>query len=151
MGNLCRSPTAEAVFRSRTEEAGLAPYILIDSAGTHDYHVGRPPDARSQQAAGCRGYDMSTLRGRQVAAEDFTRFDYILAMDEANLGILRRLCPAPERGRLGLLLEYAQGHGEREVPDPYYGGADGFEYALDLIEDASVGLLEHILKQRDLS
>ena len=144
MGNICRSPTAEAVFRARVEEAGLARHILIDSAGTHDYHIGDPPDARAQRAALQRGYDMSALRGRQVDLPDFTRFDYVLAMDRANLAILQRLCPQAQRERLGLFLEYARQHDEREVPDPYYGGADGFERVLDMVEDAAEGLLAYI-------
>jgi len=147
MGNICRSPTAEAVFRARVEEAGLAQHILIDSAGTHDYHVGDPPDVRAQRAALRRGYDMSALRGRQVGLLDFTRFDYVLAMDHANLAILHRLCPPPRRERLGLFLEYASRHEEREVPDPYYGGSGGFERVLDMVEDAAEGLLGHIRKK----
>jgi len=146
MGNICRSPTAEAVFRSRVEEAGLAQQILIDSVGTHDYHIGNPPDLRTQRAARQRGYDMSGLRGRQVEVADFTRFDYVLAMDNANMAILHRLCPQPQRDRLGLFLEYASNHREREVPDPYYGGEDGFERVLDMVEDAAEGLLMHIKK-----
>ena len=146
MGNICRSPTAEAVFRARVEEAGLAQHILIDSVGTHDYHIGNPPDPRTQRAALQRGYNMSMLRGRQVEIADFTRFDYVLAMDDANLGILQSLCPVRERGRLGLFLEYASQHNEREVPDPYYGEVDGFERVLDMVEDASDGLLRHIQK-----
>lgn len=146
MGNICRSPTAEAVFRTRVEEAGLVQHILIDSVGTHDYHIGKPPDTRTQRAALQRGYDMSMLRGRQVEVADFTRFEYMLAMDCDNLGILKRLCPEMDRGHLGLFLEYASRHDEREVPDPYYGGADGFERVLDMVEDASEGLLRHIQK-----
>ena len=144
MGNICRSPTAEAIFRARVEEAGLAQRIFTDSAGTHDYHIGDPPDMRAQHAAQQRGYDMSALRGRQVGLLDFTRFDYVLAMDRANLAILQRLCPQPQRGRLGLFLEYASRHEEREVPDPYYGGADGFERVLDMVEDAAESLLQYI-------
>lgn len=144
MGNICRSPTAEAVFRACVEEAGLAQNILIDSAGTHDYHIGEPPDTRTQRAARQRGYDMSALRGRQVEAADFERFDYVLAMDQANLAILQRLRPRDADSHLGLFLEYARRHHEREVPDPYYGGADGFERVLDMVEDAAEGLLEHL-------
>lgn len=147
MGNICRSPTAEAVFRAKVEEAGLARQILIDSVGTHDYHIGDPPDLRTQRAASQRGYDLSNLRGRQVEVADFTRFDYVLAMDNANMAILYRLCPAQQRERLGLFLEYANSHREREVPDPYYGGEDGFERVLDMVEDAADGLLQHIRKQ----
>ena len=147
MGNICRSPTAEAVFRARVAQAGLEPHIRIDSAGTHDYHIGDPPDTRTQRAATRRGYDMSRLRGRQVEVSDFARFDYVLAMDQDNLAILHRLCPQDRRERLGLFLEYAQRHNEREVPDPYYGGPDGFERVLDMVEDAAEGLLLHIQKQ----
>ncbi|OIR10822.1 Low molecular weight protein-tyrosine-phosphatase YfkJ [mine drainage metagenome] len=149
MGNICRSPTAEAVFRHHVAQAGLTEHFLIDSAGTHDYHIGDPPDARTQRAARQRGYDMSTLRGRQVEAVDFARFDYVLAMDEANLDILRRLRPSDARSHLGLFLEFAQHHAEREVPDPYYGGSDGFERVLDMVEDAANGLLLHV-RQRHL-
>lgn len=147
MGNICRSPTAEAVFRRHVMEAGRVEEIWIDSAGTHDYHIGEPPDPRTQQAASRRGYDMSALRGRQVAADDFARFDYVLAMDESNLSILRRLRPTGAESHLGLFLEFAGRHAESEVPDPYYGGASGFERVLDMVEDASQGLLRHILKQ----
>ncbi len=148
MGNICRSPTAEAVFRHYVENAGLSENIHIDSAGTHDYHIGDPPDARTRHAAQQRGYNMDGLRGRQVSAEDFNRFDYVLAMDKANLVILQRLAQTVG-GNPQLFLEYARRHAEREVPDPYYGGADGFERVLDLIEDAAEGLLEH-LRQRHL-
>ncbi|HEX5364753.1 MAG TPA: low molecular weight protein-tyrosine-phosphatase [Gallionella sp.] len=144
MGNICRSPTAEAVFRQYVENAGLSEKIEIDSAGTHDYHIGAPPDLRTQQAAQQRGYDMSNLRGRQVEAGDFDRFDYVLAMDQANLAILQRLAG---QGEPELFLDYARHHAEREVPDPYYGGADGFERVLDMVEDAAEGLLQHIRKR----
>jgi protein-tyrosine phosphatase len=144
MGNICRSPTAEAVFYAQVQEAGLAHCIHIDSAGTHDYHVGCAPDARTQRAAKLRGYDLSALRGRQVEAEDFYRFDYVLAMDQANLAALRRLRPPDAAGHLGLFLEYARNHREREVPDPYYGGAAGFERVLNLVEDAAAGFLERL-------
>ncbi len=144
MGNICRSPTAEAVFRHYVENAGLAGKILIDSAGTHDYHIGAPPDLRARQAAQQRGYDMGGLRGRQVEEDDFRRFDYVLAMDRANLAILQRLAPPDGNARVQLFLEYARYHAEREVPDPYYGGASGFERVLDMVEDAAQGLLQHI-------
>jgi len=144
MGNICRSPTAEVVFRRQVEQSGLAEQILIDSAGTHDYHIGDAPDARTQRAAKLRGYDMSQLRGRQVEAEDFHRFDFVLAMDEANLDILKRLRPRDAQSHLGLFLEFAERQTEREVPDPYFGGADGFERVLDMVEDAAAGLLKHI-------
>lgn len=150
MGNICRSPTAEAVFRRYVEQAELAAHIHIDSAGTHDYHIGAGPDPRTQQAARQRGYDMSKLRGRQVEAADFARFDYVLAMDMANLSILERLRPRDAQSHLGLFLEFAARHVEREVPDPYYGGADGFERVLDMVEDAAAGLLQHIRRQHML-
>lgn len=144
MGNICRSPTAEAVFRRYVEQAGLSAHIHIDSAGTHDYHIGETPDARTQRAAKQRGYDMSQLRGRQVEAGDFKRFDYVLAMDKANLSILESLRPRDAESHLGLFLEFAERHREREVPDPYFGGAEGFERVLDMVEDAASGLLRHI-------
>ncbi len=144
MGNICRSPTAEAVFRQYVENAGLAENISIDSAGTHDYHIGEPPDARTQRAAKQRGYDMSNLRGRQVGEEDFHQFDYVLAMDQANLAILQRISPSDSEVHPQLFLKYARHHAEREVPDPYFGGADGFERVLDMVEDAAEGLLLHI-------
>ena len=146
MGNICRSPTAEAVFRFKVEEAGLEKLITIDSVGTHDYHIGVPPDLRTQKAAKQRGYDMSMLRGRQIEVADFSRFDYVLAMDNANMSILTRMCPQVNRDRLGLFLQYAQRHQESEVPDPYYGGDKGFENVLDMVEDAAAGLLQHIKK-----
>lgn len=127
IGNICRSPTAEAVFRHYVENAGLGGHILIDSAGTHDYHIGEPPDLRAQRAAARRGYDMGSLRGRQADKGDFQRFDYVLAMDKANLAILQRLAPPDSDAQVRLFLEYARHHAVREVPDPYYGGAGGFE------------------------
>lgn len=147
MGNICRSPTAEAVFRHYVEQAGLAGQIVIDSAGTHDYHIGAPPDARTQRAAQQRGYDLSALRGRQVEPGDFFRFDYVLAMDQANLSILRRITPPGSETQAELFLGYARHHVEREVPDPYYGGEEGFERVLDMVEDAAQGLLQHIRKR----
>ena len=143
MGNICRSPTAEAVFRQYVENAGLAESIQIDSAGTHDYHIGDLPDARTRHAAQQRGYDMSSLRGRQVEPDDFHRFDYVLAMDKANLAILQDIKPVGTPAA-HLFLSYAQHHQEREVPDPYYGGGDGFERVLDMVEDGAQGLLQHI-------
>lgn len=147
MGNICRSPTAEAVFRHYVENAGLSGQIMIDSAGTHDFHIGESPDSRTQRAALQRGYDMGSLRGRQVEADDFIHFDYVLAMDMSNLAILKRLAPSGSKAQVGLFLEYARHHAEREVPDPYYGGANGFERVLDMAEDAAEGLLQHIRRQ----
>ena len=145
MGNICRSPTAEGVFRHVVESAGLSETITIDSAGTHNYHVGAEPDKRSQQAAALRGYDLSQLRGRQVNVQDFHEFDYILAMDADNLANLQRICPDGLSHKVRLFLEHSKRFEQREVPDPYYGGGQGFEHVLDLIEDASAGLLEKII------
>ncbi|HEY7740248.1 MAG TPA: low molecular weight protein-tyrosine-phosphatase [Steroidobacteraceae bacterium] len=141
LGNICRSPTAEAVFREllRREAAGLA--VDVDSAGTHGYHAGEPPDARAIAAAARRGIDMSDLRARMLEAADFERFDLVLAMDQQNFRRLQRLAPAAYRNRLRLFLDYAPDLGRREVPDPYYGGETGFEEVLDLVEAASRGLL----------
>lgn len=144
MGNICRSPTAEGVFRHLVGQEGLAERIIIDSAGTHDYHIGNPPDARAQAAAGRRGYDLSRLRARHVTPEDFATFDYVLAMDNANLRLLQQQCPEDYRSRLRLFLEFAGEGAPLEVPDPYYGGAQGFESVLDLVETAAQGLLRHI-------
>ena len=146
MGNICRSLTAEGVFRHLVEKQGLGGQIIVDSAGTHDYHVGDAPDARSQAAAARRGYDLSGLRARQVVRDDFSMFDYVLAMDEANLGLLQQQCPDDCRERLKLFLEFADDGVLREVPDPYYGGAQGFEQVLDLVEQAAHGLLRVIIK-----
>lgn len=146
MGNICRSPTAEGVFRHLVAAQGRSGQIIIDSAGTHDYHVGAAPDVRAQAAAARRGYDLSDLRARQVTRGDFTTFDHVLAMDAANHRLLQQLCPAECRDRLRLVLDFATGTALREVPDPYYGGAQGFEAVLDLVENAAHGLLRHIKK-----
>lgn len=144
MGNICRSPTAEGVFRHLVTTEQLAHRIEIDSAGTHAYHIGNPPDVRSQAAALRRGIDISSLRARRVSAVDFDRFDYVLAMDEDNLMHLAAVCPAEHRGKAKLMLEFAQHLNERNVPDPYYGGPAGFERVLDLVEAAAEGLLADI-------
>jgi len=141
MGNICRSPTAEGVFRHHVQEAGFAEHIEIDSAGTHAYHVNEPPDRRAQAAAERRGISMSDIRARRVQVEDFERFDYIIAMDRDNLALLIEQADERHHDKIRLFLEYSAGH-EDEVPDPYYGGAAGFERVLDLVEDASRGLLE---------
>jgi len=148
MGNICRSPTAHGVFRDLVRKEGLQERIEIDSAGTHAYHVGNEPDQRAQATAQARGIDLSDLRARQVTADDFIDYDYILAMDEENHDILRALCPRGEEGRLRLFLEFAPGQGVREVPDPYYGGAQGFERVFDLVDAASRGLLKDIERNR---
>lgn len=148
MGNICRSPTADAVFKHHVKSAGLEHFIYIDSAGTHAYHIGNPPDRRSQQAALQRGYNMQDLRARKVAPEDFSRFQYILAMDYHNLELLQKDCPPEYQDRLGLFLQYSnQWNTRKEVPDPYFGGSHGFEKVLDLVEDASQGLLKHLSDQ----
>ncbi|TKC82700.1 low molecular weight phosphotyrosine protein phosphatase [Trinickia terrae] len=141
LGNICRSPTAEAVMRTQVEAAGLQSRIVIDSAGTGDWHIGEAPDARAQGAALQRGYDLSALRGRQIAKADFERFDLLLAMDEANLRELRKLCSTEQSHKVRLLMEFAPRSGRLEVADPYFGGARGFETVLDQCEEACQGLL----------
>ncbi|WP_241517084.1 low molecular weight protein-tyrosine-phosphatase [Roseateles puraquae] len=141
MGNICRSPTAEGVMRAKLAAAGLASQVEVDSAGTHAYHVGEPPDERSQAHALRRGYDLSAQRARQLVADDFTRFDLVLGMDADNLSRAAKLCPPGARHRLKLLLDYAPQTGKRHVPDPYYGGDAGFEEVLDLVEAACDGLI----------
>jgi protein-tyrosine phosphatase len=146
MGNICRSPTAEGVFRAQAIAAGLEATLFIDSAGTHAYHVGAQPDARSQLFAAKRGYDLSHQRARQVNANDFVDFDYLLAMDKDNLALLHAACPPKHRHKLGLFMQYASNSAAEEVPDPYHGGARGFDIVLDYIEDASQGLIEVLQK-----
>ena len=148
MGNICRSPTAEGVFREFVRRQAPELQLEIDSAGTHDYHVGEPPDPRTLRAAASRGLDLSSLRARQVDAGDFERFDLILAMDRLNYATLLDRSPRQFHARIRLLLEFAGNEGGREdVPDPYYGGAKGFEEVLDLLEDASAGLLAEVRRQ----
>jgi protein-tyrosine phosphatase len=143
MGNICRSPTAEGVFRHYVTEAGLAQRVDIDSAGTHAYHVGAPPDRRALAAAARRGFSMGEIRARHISPDDFARFDLILAMDLDNLALLREQSEPEYHEKICLFLEYASAQ-QTEVPDPYYGGATGFERVLDLVEDASRGLLEKL-------
>lgn len=145
MGNICRSPTAEGVFRYHVTEAGLIDRIVIDSAGTHAYHIGEPPDRRARAAAERRGIRMDELRARRVCDEDFVFFDHILAMDLDNLAMLRDQADPQQHGKIRLFLEYSASQ-QREVPDPYYGGPAGFERVLDLVEDASRGLLEALMR-----
>jgi protein-tyrosine phosphatase len=140
LGNICRSPTAEGVLRHQLREAGLADRVEVASAGTGDWHVGKPPDKRTQLAARLRGYDLSGQRAQQASAADFSRYDLILAMDHSNLGNLKRLQPANAKAELDLFLRRYDGAVE-EVPDPYYGGEQGFERVLDLIERACKGLV----------
>lgn len=147
MGNICRSPTAEAVFKHYVEKAQLSQRVLSDSAGTHDYHIGDPPDKRAREAAQRRGYDMSLLRARQVSDRDFSEFDYVLAMDEHNYHLLKTGCPPQYEHKLLLFMNFSESCGRRNVPDPYYGGPQGFEQVLDMVEDAAQGLLRHIQKE----
>ena len=141
MGNICRSPTAEGVFRFHAGQAGMVERLHVDSAGTHAYHTGEPPDRRARAAAERRGMSLEGISARRVNAEDFERFDYIIAMDEDNLVRLRDDAPEEHHTKLRLFLEFGESS-EREVPDPYYGGSAGFERVLDLVEEASRGLLE---------
>ena len=145
MGNICRSPTAEGVFRHVVQQAGLADRIEVDSAGTHAYHVGAPADRRATAAAERRGYSLGNIRARRIQSEDFERFDYILAMDRDNRALLIEQADARHHHKIRLFLEFSAGRDE-EVPDPYYGGAAGFERVLDLVEEASRGLLGTLLK-----
>ena len=167
LGNICRSPTAEGVFRKKLSDAGLSSQVRVDSAGTGAWHVGNPPDRRAQAAATKRGIDLSMLRARQVAAQDFAQFDYILAMDEENRSSLIQQCPAGVPTRIALLLDFlpdplpeplpgsmhshAQTPAVREVPDPYYGEGDGFELVLDLVEAACDGLIAEIRRKASLT
>jgi len=150
MGNICRSPTAHAVFRQRLDAAGLGDRIAVDSAGTHGFHVGRGPDQRAQEAARARGYPMADLRARQVDAGDLATYDYVVAMDEANLEDVQRLADRASRARVVRLLDFLSEPMRRDVPDPYYGGPNGFEEVLDLVEAASDALLERVRRDRGL-
>jgi len=147
MGNICRSPTAEGVFRHMVQQQGHENWISTDSAGTHAYHIGEQPDHRSQQTALNRGINLSDLRARKALAQDFNDFDYILAMDDENYLLLEQLCPAGLESKLSLFLDFSQDYSETQVPDPYYGGDQGFEHVFDLVESASRGLLEDIKKR----
>ncbi|MEO8304868.1 MAG: low molecular weight protein-tyrosine-phosphatase [Betaproteobacteria bacterium] len=141
LGNICRSPTAEGVFRAAAVKGGIGSLVLADSAGIGDWHVGLPPDKRTIQAARRRGYDLTAIRGRRVQVADFSRFGWIIAMDESNLRALTEMKPPDFGGHLGLLLEFAPEAGLREVPDPYFGGAEGFDRVIDLVEQGTAGLL----------
>ena len=148
LGNICRSPTAEGVFRHLVETAGLADRVLIDSAGTGEWHVGSPPDARARKAAATRGYDLTALRARLVTRKDFETFDYVLAMDDENVRALKRIAPRNLAHKIRLFTEFGS-NGASHVPDPYAGGPQGFEVVLDLVEDAAQGLLRHIRSELD--
>lgn len=144
MGNICRSPTAEAVFSSKVAQRGLADQVRIDSAGTHNFHPDAPPDPRSQLHARHRGYDLSGLRARSVVASDFEDFDLLLTMDWDNRALLEAMCPAPHLHKIRGLAEFLQNSQAPVIPDPYHGGEQGFEQVLDLIEDACEGLVRFI-------
>lgn len=143
LGNICRSPTAEAIFRQKAAQAGLA-NLVIESAGTGGWHIGERPDPRAVEHGEKHGYDFSGQTAQQVSKSDFGRFDYILAMDSDNLAKLKRLCPAGYSGHLSRFLDFAPNAAQSDVPDPYYGGKDGFEQIIDLIEQASGGLIDAI-------
>ncbi len=147
MGNICRSPTAEGVLRERLRQRHDADRVELDSAGTHGFHIGKAPDPRAQEAARRRGIDISDLRARQVDWSDYEVFDLILAMDAANAEILQADCPPEHAEKIGMFLDYAAGRSEREVPDPYFGGERGFEYVLDLIQEASDGLIDALRRR----
>lgn len=147
LGNICRSPTAHGTFEKQVIQKGLADRISVDSAGTGDWHIGRAPDSRAQAAALQHGLDISSLRARLVTVQDFQEFDYILAMDEQNLSDLQKMCPGDFQGHLGLFLTFGS-HGINEVPDPYYGDENSFDYVYTLVESASENLLTHICQQK---
>lgn len=148
-GNICRSPTGEGVLRERARRRGLAERIEIRSAGTHDYHVGESPDARTVKHARTRGYDLSAQRAMQVSREHFEEYDYILAMDHGHLRILRHMAPPGARARLGLFLDASARWKSEDVPDPYYGGADGFDLVLDMVEEAAERWLDRFEAELD--
>ena len=144
MGNICRSPTAEAVLRQMIKNNKLGHIVEVDSAGTHGYHVGEAPDSRTQRAALARGYNLSQLRARKVARQDIDYFDLILAMDKSNLDNLRRMAPPEAHERIKLFMDYSKNFEDDEVPDPYYGLGHGFDLVLDLVEDGAQGLVDEI-------
>ena len=144
MGNICRSPTAHGVFRNIVRDAGLQDLIEIDSAGTHAYHVGKAPDKRAQATANSRGIDLSDLRARQVSDEDFADYDYVIAMDQENYILLNQRCPDAHLYKIHMFMDFAPEMRTREVPDPYYGGPQGFERVFDLVDAAARGLLAEI-------
>ncbi len=146
LGNICRSPTAEAIFHTLLKERGLVELFDIDSAGTGDWHIGQPPDQRAQKAAKLRGYDISALRGRQVTTEDFNRFDYILAMDFENLKNLQTMRPEGSKADVQMFLSFAPSLKESCVPDPYYGNGSGFDTVIDMLEVASQCFLTKLNK-----
>ena len=146
MGNICRSPTAHGLFQTLVDKHQLGAVIQVDSAGTHSYHIGSPPDSRSQATARQRGVDLSGLRARRFVSTDFTHYDYLLGMDQANIADMRAIKPDTATANLQLMLEYSGKFNQVEVPDPYFGD-DGFDLVFDMIDDASQGLLQHIRSQ----
>lgn len=146
MGNICRSPTAEGVFRHVVKQKKLQDVIKIDSAGTHAYHIGESPDSRSQATAKSRGVDLSAQRARKVEAIDFERFDYVIAMDRSNYENLKALATVEQQEKLHLFMDFTNAWDNTEVPDPYYGSGDGFKNVFDMVQSASEGLLENIVK-----
>jgi protein-tyrosine phosphatase len=144
MGNICRSPTAEGVLASLVEKEGMSELIAVDSAGTHAYHVGEPPDQRAQEIAQRRGIDLSFQHARRARSEDFVDFDYVVAMDQDNYHHLFAICPDGLEDKIHLLMDYAPEFRTREVPDPYYGSTSGFEKVFDMVDAASAGLLAEI-------
>ncbi len=151
MGNICRSPTAHGVFRQMVIDHGLTEWVKVDSAGTHNYHPGCPPDERSQKHAAKRGYDLSDLRARQIQDADFDRHDLILVMDMDNLALVQEECPQAHQHKVRRLTEFCLQNNSAVVPDPYYGGKTGFEDVLDLVEDACEGLVQHASQQVQIS
>lgn len=145
MGNICRSPTAEAVFNRVISDKGTADRFLVDSAGTHAYHVGEPSDHRAQQTAKNRGVDLSKIRSRKVSPADFEYFDHVLAMDTDNYNMLLAASPEHYHHKIALFLNYAPQHSEQDVPDPYYGGTNGFDRVFDLVTDASLGFYKSVM------
>ena len=150
LGNICRSPTAHGVFQGMVDSNACGAAISVDSAGTGDWHIGHSPDERTAEVAASKGYDLSELRARLVTSVDFDQFDYVIAMDKANLSDLKAMQPAGYSGYLGLFLDFSTQNSHSEVPDPYYGGEDGFELVFNLVEEASKGLLAHIQANHNL-
>lgn len=150
MGNICRSPTAEGVFRKVLRTRKLEEKIEVSSAGTHGYHIGESPDQRAQQAAARRGYDLSRIRARKVSPQDMDYFDLVLAMDKRTLESLREICPPQRSDRLGLFMDYSRAFPGDDVPDPYYGRGEGFDLVLDMVEDATNGLVDYIKEHSEL-
>lgn len=150
MGNICRSPTAHGVFETLVEREGLGHLIEVDSAGTHAYHIGNPPDRRAQDTARRRGFDLSNQRARKAQSDDFGVFDYLVAMDQDNFHGLMSICPAGMEDKIHLLMDYAPAFRTREVPDPYYGGDAGFERVFDMVEAAAAGFLNQLKRRHSI-